>query len=143
MSERRTRQSRSFDPSVGVPPRVAPFSHATRWGDMLFVTGQMPTGLDGELVAGGIVAQTRQVLENLRAVLAQYGADLNDSLMVRVYLKDFDGFAAMNDEYRAWFHDPLPSRTCVGVTGLAVDALVEIDLVVGLRDCVSPTPSAR
>ena len=52
--------------------------------------------------------------------------------MVRAYLTDFDDYDAFNAEYRTWFDDPLPSRTCVGVTGLAVGALVEIDLVVGI-----------
>jgi 2-iminobutanoate/2-iminopropanoate deaminase len=129
------RQSLSFPGAPGVPSQVGPFAHAVRWGDLLFVTGQMPTDPGtGELVAGGVVAQTRQVLANLTAVLAQAGATLQDALMVRVYLTDFDDFAVVNAEYLRWFSDPLPSRTCVGVTGLAVGAAVEIDLVVGLPD---------
>ncbi|WP_460785316.1 RidA family protein [Microbacterium tumbae] len=124
-----------------MPPSVAPFSHATRWRDLLFVTGQMPTDLSGALVTGGIAEQTAQVLRNLSAVLASYGAGLDDALMVRVYLRDFGDFEAMNAEYRTWFAEPLPSRTCVGVTGLAVDALVEIDLVVGLPDDHSVKPA--
>jgi 2-iminobutanoate/2-iminopropanoate deaminase len=123
----------TFDPSTGAPPPVGPFSHATRWGDQLFVTGQMPTDpRTGALVDGGLVPQTRQVLRNLAAVVGQYGATLDDALMVRVYLTDFTDFAEMNEEYERWFAAPRPSRTCVGVTGLAVGALVEIDLVVGL-----------
>lgn len=129
----KSRESRSFPAESGVPPQVGPFSHATRWGDLLFVTGQMPTDpATGELVEGDVVAQARQVLANLAAVLAHYDATLDDSLMVRVYLTDFDDFDRFNAEYRTWFAEPLPSRTCVGVTGLAVRAAVEIDLVVGL-----------
>ena len=129
------RETFSFTPADGVPPAVAPFSHATRWGDLLFVTGQMPTHPDtGALVPGGIVAQSEQVRRNLEAVLAPFAATLDDALMVRVYLTDFGAYyAAFNDAYRAWFAGPLPARTCVGVTGLAVGAIVEIDLVVGLR----------
>lgn len=127
------RQSLSFPGAPGVPSQVGPFAHAVRWGDLLFVTGQMPTDpVTGELVDGGVVAQTRQVLANLTAVVAQAGATLQDALMVRVYLTDFGDFDAVNTEYLRWFGDPLPSRTCVGVTGLAVGASVEIDLVVGL-----------
>ncbi|ASR55463.1 RidA family protein [Cellulomonas sp. CW35] len=122
-----------FPASAGVPPQVGPFSHAVRFGDLLFVTGQMPTDpATGELVAGGLVEQTRQVMSNLQAVVRAAGAELSDTLMVRAYLTDFDDYDAFNAEYRTWFDDPLPSRTCVGVTGLAVGALVEIDLVVGI-----------
>jgi len=129
------RLSFSFTPGEGVPPAVAPFSHATRWGDLLFVTGQMPTHpATGELVPGDIVAQATQVRANLEAVLARFDATLDDALMVRVYLTCFaDDYAAFNEAYRGWFRGELPSRTCVGVSGLAVGAAVEIDLVVGLQ----------
>jgi 2-iminobutanoate/2-iminopropanoate deaminase len=128
------RTAYSFGPGNGVPAQVGPFSHAVRWGDTLYVTGQMPTDpVTGELVAGGVVEQARQVRDNLAAVLGQFGATLDDALMVRVYLTDFDGdFAAFNAEYVSWFSGPLPSRTSVGTTGLAVGAVVEIDLIVGI-----------
>ncbi len=128
------RESFAFTPEQGVPPGVAPFSHATRWGDLLFVTGQMPTDpATGRLVEGGLLTQAEQVRRNLSAVLAPFSATLNDSLMVRVYLTDFTDYAAFNEAYLGWFTAPLPSRTCIGVTGLAVGALVEIDLTVGLK----------
>ena len=128
------RQAFSFTPEQGVPPGVAPFSHAMRWGDLLFVTGQMPTDpKTGMLVAGDVVAQAEQVRRNLEAVLAQCGAILDDALMVRVYLTDFADYEAFNTAYRNWFHGPLPARTCVGVTALALGARVEIDLIVGLK----------
>ena len=135
------RETFSFTPADGVPPGVAPFSHATRWGDLLFVTGQMPTHPDtGALVPGGIVSQAGQVLRNLEAVLTPFGATLDDALMVRVYLTDFAAdYAAFNETYAGWFAGPLPSRTCVGVSGLAVGASVGIDLVVGLPPR-SPAP---
>lgn len=130
----RKRQAFSFTPEQGVPPGVAPFSHAMRWGDLLFVTGQMPTDpKTGMLVAGDVVAQAEQVRRNLEAVLAQCGAILDDALMVRVYLTDFADYDAFNTAYRNWFHGSLPARTCVGVTGLALGARVEIDLIVGLK----------
>jgi 2-iminobutanoate/2-iminopropanoate deaminase len=127
------KRSFSFTPADGVPPAVGPFSHATRWGDLLFVTGQMPTDpATGAIVAGDVVAQAEQVRRNLEAVLAQFGLTLDDSLMVRVYLTSFDDYAAFNAAYTTWFNGPLPSRTCVGVTGLAVGAAVEIDLIAGI-----------
>jgi reactive intermediate/imine deaminase len=129
----KTRRCFSFSSEDGVPPSVAPFSHATQWGDLLFVTGQMPSDpATGALVDGGIEVQAEQVRRNLSAVLARFGATLDDALMVRVYLTNFDDYAAFNALYPTWFSGALPSRTCVGVTGLALDAAVEIDLVVGL-----------
>lgn len=131
---RLARESFDFTPEQGVPPGVGPFSHATRWGDLLFVTGQMPTDpATGRLVEGGLLAQVEQLRRNLSAVLAPFGATLDDSLMVRVYLTDFSDYEAFNEAYRGWFDAPLPSRTCVGVNGLAVGSLVEIDLTVGLK----------
>ena len=130
----KARQTFSFTPEQGVPPAVGPFSHATQWGDLLFVTGQMPTDpATGRLVAGDVVTQAGQVRRNLEAVLAPFGATVDDALMVRVYLTSFDDFDAFNAVYRTWFRGKLPSRTCVGVTGLAVGAVVEIDLIVGLK----------
>ena len=123
------RESFTFTPDQGVPPGVAPFSHVTRWGSLLFVTGQMPTDpADGKLVGGGVLAQASQVRRNLLACLAPFGADLDDALMVRVYLTEFDrDFAAFNELYRTWF-------TCVGTNGLAAAADIEIDLVVGVPE---------
>lgn len=128
-----TKHTFAFSPQDGVPPAVGPFAHATRWGDLLFVTGQMPTDpATGEIVAGDIVAQATQVRRNLQAVLAQFGLSLDNALMVRVYLTSFEDYAAFNTAYSGWFRGPLPSRTCVGVTGLAVGAAVEIDLIAGI-----------
>lgn len=127
------KQSFTFTAADGVPPQVGPFSHATRWGDLLFVTGQMPTDpATGGIVAGDVVVQSEQVRRNLEAVLAGFSATLDDTLMARVYLTAFDDYDRFNKAYASWFSGPLPSRTCVGVTGLAVGALVEIDLIVGL-----------
>ena len=126
--------SYQFGADTGVPPQVGPFSHATRWGDLLFVTGQMPTLPDtGDIIDGDVILQSRQVKANLEAVLRHFNCTMDDALMVRVYLTSFDDYAAFNQEYASWFHGPLPSRTCVGTTGLAVGALVEIDLIVGIR----------
>jgi reactive intermediate/imine deaminase len=103
-----------------------------RAGDFLFVTGQLPASPDtGALVAGGIAEQTHQVMRNLQAVLRGAGTTLERAVFARVYLVDFADYAAMNAAYASYFAPGrLPGRTCVGVTGLALGALVEIDLVV-------------
>ena len=109
----------TFEPADGVPPCVAPFSHATATGATLYVTGQMPTLLDGTLVGGGIVEQTDRVLQNLARVLELLGGGLGDVVTARAFLTDWEEYAEFNAAYARWFPERLPSRTCVGVAGLA------------------------
>ncbi|MBR0705600.1 RidA family protein [Bradyrhizobium liaoningense] len=116
----------------GGPKPVAPFSHAVETDGFVFVTGQMPdTPQAPGVLPDGIVAQTRAVMENLKVVLAGLDLGLEHVVMARIYLTRFkEDYAAMNETYRRFFApDRLPARTCVGVTGLAYDALIEIDLV--------------
>ena len=122
-------QAFTFTPDDGVPPAVAPFVHATAAAQTLYVTGQMPTGVDGGVVGTDVASQTDQVLRNLLRVTELSGGGLADVVAVRAYLIDWDDYGAFNDAYAKWFPERLPSRTCVGVTGLAVGALVEIDWV--------------
>jgi 2-iminobutanoate/2-iminopropanoate deaminase len=114
------------------PPPTAPYSHAVRAGEFLFVTGQLPADpATGQLVGGGITEQTHRVMRNLQAVLAGAGSSLARIVFARVYLVNFADYPAMNAVYASYFAPGrLPGRTCVGVTGLALGALVEIDLVV-------------
>lgn len=114
------------------PKRVGPFSHAVKAGDFLFVTGQMPTLLNDptKLVEGDITNQTHQVMKNLNTVLSSANASLEDVVFVRIYLINFEDFDKMNTVYKSYFpSNKLPARTCIGVTGLAVGASVEIDLI--------------
>jgi reactive intermediate/imine deaminase len=117
---------------AGGPRPVAPFSHAVETDGFVFVTGQMPDTPNAPgILPDGIVAQTRAVMENLRLVLAGTGLGFEHVVMARIYLTRFkQDYADMNATYRSYFPpDCLPARTCVGVTGLAYDALIEIDLV--------------
>ncbi len=118
---------------AAAPTPVAPFSHAVRVGPWLFVTGQMPTWPDDDSRAlpEGVAEQTRQVVANLRLVLAGCGMAWSDVVQARVYLTTFQReYAAMNAVWRSCFPpDRLPARTCIGVTGLAREALVEIDVI--------------
>ena len=114
------------------PQKVAPFSHAVRAGDYLFITGQMPTlkNDNTKLVDGGIEAQTHQVMKNLLEVLNAAGSSFEKVIFARVYLVNFGDFDKMNSVYASYFaEDKLPARTCIGVTGLAVGASVEIDFI--------------
>ena len=114
------------------PKRVGPFSHAVKAGDFLFVTGQMPTLHENPdvLVSTDIKEQTHQVMKNLKTVLKASGSSLSKVTFVRVYLVNFQDFDQMNVVYKSYFDiDKLPARTCIGVTGLAKGASVEIDLI--------------
>ena len=111
---------------------VAPFSHAVETDGFVFVTGQMPDTPDTPgVLPDGIEAQTRQVMANLATILAGVGLGLEHVVMARVYLTRFkEDYQAMNEVYRSfWSEGRLPARTCVGVTGLAYEALIEVDLV--------------
>jgi reactive intermediate/imine deaminase len=117
----------------GAPDPVAPFSHAVEADGWVFVTGQMPfTGrANTSQYPESIEEQTHQVMKNLRTVLTGAGTSLDRVAFARVYLVNFQDYAAMNGVYVTYFTaGRLPARTCVGVTGLALGALVEIDLIV-------------
>jgi reactive intermediate/imine deaminase len=117
----------------GAPDPVAPFSHAVEADGWVFVTGQMPfTGTANDSpYPEGIEAQTRQVMENLKRVLAGCGLGLENVVSARVFLTHFkDDYEKMNRVYAGYFPPgKRPARTCVGVNGLARDARVEIDLI--------------
>ena len=115
------------------PRPVAPFSHAVESEGWVILTGQMPTdpGAPDDPLPEGVAAQTTRVMQNLEVVLAELDLDLSHVLQCRCYLTEFErDYAAFNDTYKSFFPaDRLPARTTIGVTALAVGALVEIDCV--------------
>ena len=115
------------------PTPVAPFSHAVESDGWVFLTGQMPTDPDDDSKAlpNGVEAQTRRVMDNLIIVLKDLGLGIADVIQVRAYLTHFEeDYAAMNDTYASYFPaNRRPARTCIGVTGLARGARVEIDML--------------
>lgn len=116
----------------GATRPVAPFSHAVETDGFVFVTGQMPDSPERPgVLPDGIIDQTKAVMQNLRYILQGLNLGLEHIVMARIYLTRFkEDYAAMNETYRSFFPaNRLPARTCVGVTGLAYDALIEIDLV--------------
>jgi reactive intermediate/imine deaminase len=122
-----------FHNFVEAPTHVAPFSHAVEYDGWIQLTGQMPTDPndDGQPLATGIELQTRRVMDNLVIVLQELGLNLKHVLSCRIYLTKFErDYETMNQVYQSYFSlDRLPARTCVGVTALARDALVEVDMV--------------
>lgn len=122
-----------FHRVTGAPTPVGPFSHAVECDGWIQLTGQMPTDPtdDDAPLPEGVEAQTRQVMDNLVLVLEGLGLGIENVVSVRAYLTEFErDFKSMNAVYRTYFDpDRLPARTCIGVTALAVGALVEIDMV--------------
>ena len=115
------------------PQAIGPYSQAIRSGAFLFLSGQIPLDpATGQLVGGDVAAQTRQVLDNLRAVLAAAGGSLDHVVRTTVYLADLGDFAAMNEVYGAYFTSPAPARATVQVARLPRDARVEIDAIAHL-----------
>ena len=118
---------------LGTPPvasdrQARPFSPAVRAGDFIYVSGQVPADANGEIVAGGIEAQTRQVMDNLAAVLALAGATFDDVCKSTVWLQDARDFGAFNRIYMSYLKNGRPARSTTEAR-LMVDAKVEIDMV--------------
>jgi reactive intermediate/imine deaminase len=105
-----------------------PLSPAVRAGDFVYVSGQVPVGADGKVVEGGVEAQTRQVLENVKAALALAGAELSDVIKTTVILTKASDFAAFNTVYGSYFPTNPPARTTMEAK-LMIDIAVEIEAV--------------
>ena len=113
--------------------RDRPFSSAARVGNMLYVSGQMGTDDHSNLVPGGVEAETRQAMENMKTVLEQFGSSLEHVVKVTVMLADIDDWAAMNAIYLPYFPKHLPARSALGANGLARGARIEIECVAVLK----------
>ena len=114
------------------PQAIGPYSQAIQFGNLLFVSGQVP--LDpktGNLAAGDIEAQTKQVMENLKAIVAAAGMTLADALKATCFLKNMGDFAKFNGIYAGYFGDTPPARETVEVARLPRDVLVEVSLICG------------
>ncbi len=106
-----------------------PFSEAVETGQLVFLSGQIGSGADGKLVAGGIKAETRRTLANIAAVLQRHGMSMDRVVKVTVMMADMAEWAAMNEEYIAAFGKHLPARSAFGTSGLAMNARVEIECI--------------
>ena len=109
--------------------RGLPFSEAVRAGNLLFLSGQLGTGADDKLVPGGIQPETRQALENIRAVLERHGSSLDRVIKCTAMLADMKEWAAMNEVYVTFFPKHLPARSAFGATGLALGARMELECI--------------
>ena len=108
--------------------RSLPFTKAVRAGDFVFVSGQVPMGADGEIVAGDIVTQTQQTIENVKSILQSLGLGLEHVVKATVWLADTRDFWPFNKVYLEYFGAALPARSCVRAD-MMVDCKVEIEVV--------------
>ena len=106
-----------------------PFSEAVRVGDMLYLSGKLGTDSSGKVVSGGIAAETRQTMENIKVALERCGSALNHVVKATVMLADMNEWAEMNAVYATYFPDYFPARSAMGVSGLARGARVEIEVI--------------
>lgn len=119
--------------------RLPVFSSAVRTGDLLFLSGQvgaLPGVSPPQLVEGGVQAETRQIFENIKTVLAAAGLDLHDVVKCTVFLADIADYAAVNEVYATYFEGDPPARSAVAGSGLALGARVEIE-------CIAAYPPGR
>jgi len=118
----------------GAPEAIGPYSHAVRFGDLVFCSGQTPINPESGLLVGeDIKTQTVRVLENLSIVLRGLGLDLGHVVKTTVFLKNMEDFAGMNEVYAAAFGDHRPARTTVSVRQNPLDALVEIECIAAVE----------
>ena len=113
---------------TGPGGRSLPFTKAVRAGDFIFVSGQVPMGADGEIVEGNITTQTRQTIDNVKAILQSLGLGLEHVVKATVWLADTRDFWPFNKVYLEYFGAALPARSCVRAD-MMVDCKVEIEVV--------------
>ena len=114
------------------PQAIGPYSQAIQLGNLVFVSGQIPIDpKTGNLVQGDIEAQTKQVMENLKAIVATAGLTLSDALKATCFLKNMGDFAKFNGIYAGYFGDSPPARETVEVARLPRDVLIEVSLICG------------
>ncbi|MCG0276529.1 MAG: RidA family protein [Thermosediminibacteraceae bacterium] len=112
------------------PKAIGPYSQAVMVGDFLFASGQIAINpATGEIVEGGIEAQTRQVMENVKNILQAAGMDFSNVVKTTVFITNMDDFAKVNEIYATYFGENPPARSCVEVSKLPKGALIEVEVI--------------
>lgn len=111
------------------PKAIGPYSTAVKVGETIYISGQLPIDNSGEIVSSDISSQAKQCFENLEKVLHSVNLKLDHVVKSTVYLSNFDDFQKMNQMYALYFGHPYPARTCIEVSRLPKDALIEIDAI--------------
>lgn len=112
------------------PGAVGPYSQAIKAGDFLFASGQIPINPEkGRITAGTISEQAEQCMKNVGAILEAAGATYDNVIKTTVYINDMNFFGAVNEVYGKYFNKTLPARSCVEISKLPKDALVEVEVI--------------
>ena len=112
------------------PSAIGPYSQAVKAGNLLFISGQVPLDpATGEVVEGDITIQTRRVLDNVKAILTEAGADFSNVVKTTVFLRDMNDFVPMNRVYAEYYSENCPARSAVQVGRLPKDVSVEIETI--------------
>jgi 2-iminobutanoate/2-iminopropanoate deaminase len=115
------------------PFQGAPYSQAIVWGDLVFVSGQVPVDPEtGKMIEGGIADQADRVMRNVRAILEEAGSSLEKLVKTTIFIVDFDDFADLNEVYRRFVGERPPARATVEIKSLPQGALLEIDAIAHL-----------
>lgn len=116
------------------PKALGPYSQAVRVGNFLFISGQTPINpATNEVVGNDIELQTRQVMENINAILEKEGLTLNHLVKTTIFIKDMNQFSMINEEYGKFLGDHRPARSTVEVSRLPKDALIEIEAIATIQ----------
>lgn len=118
--------------TAGAPAAIGPYSQAIRVGDFLFVSGQIPVHPDNGAVPEGVDAQARQAFANLSQILQAAGCSLTQVVKTTVFIRNMGDFAKINEIYSQYFRSPFPARSCVEVSALPKDVLLEIEAIAAL-----------
>lgn len=122
--------SKKIITTSSAPAAIGPYSQAVRAGNLLFVSGQIPIVPEtGELLKGEINAQTKQVLENIKAILKAAGGSMDNVVKTTLFITDMNDFSAINDVYAGYFPEEPPARACVQVARLPRDVGIEIEAI--------------
>ncbi len=114
------------------PAPIGPYNQAVQYGDMLFISGQIPMDpKTGDLVQSDIKAETKQVMENLKAILDEAGMSFGNIIKTTIFLMDMGQFAQVNEVYGSYFGEGAPARETVQVSGLPKGVNVEISMIAG------------
>jgi len=111
------------------PAAIGPYSQGIVVNNIFYSSGQIPLTPEGDIVSGGVVEQTHQVVQNLKAVLEEAGASLETVVKATVFIKNMNDFATINEVYGEYFSQHKPARSCVEVARLPKDVLLEIEVI--------------
>lgn len=116
------------------PATIGPYSQAIKYGNLIFLSGQIAINpVTNDFVNGDISSQTKQVIENIKAILESTGSSLDNVLKTTIYITDMKNFNNINLVYAEYFKKSLPARACVEVSKLPKGALVEIEAIAGIE----------